>query len=77
MGETIVEKIMAKAAGKESVSPGEYLKFGIKDTFIQVGSDVGPRTIEAFAEARLGQTMGSDKGYYRPGTLRFIFPSQG
>jgi hypothetical protein len=41
MGKTIVEKIMAKAAGKPEVSPGEYLKFGIKDTFIQVGSDIG------------------------------------
>jgi len=27
---TIVEKIMAKAAGKPEVSPGDYLKFGIK-----------------------------------------------
>ena len=50
MGKTIVEKIMAKAAGENEVSPGEYLQFGIKDTFIQVGSDVGPRTIEAFAK---------------------------
>jgi 3-isopropylmalate/(R)-2-methylmalate dehydratase large subunit len=50
LGKTIVEKIMAKAAGKQEVFPGEYLKFGIKDTFIQVGSDVGPRTIEAFAK---------------------------
>jgi len=36
LGKTIVEKIMAKAAGKQEVFPGEYLKFGIKDTFIQV-----------------------------------------
>jgi len=41
MGKTIVEKIMAKAAGKPEVSPGDYLKFGIKDTYIQVGSDIG------------------------------------
>lgn len=43
---------MAKAAGKLEVSPEKYLKFGIKDTFIPVGRDVGPRTIDAFA--RLG-----------------------
>jgi hypothetical protein len=41
---------MAKATGKQKVSPREYLKFGIKDTVIQVGSDVGPRTIEDFAK---------------------------
>lgn len=52
MGKTIVEKIMAKAAGRGEVSPGEYVKFGIKDTFILVGSDVGSITIDAFA--RLG-----------------------
>ena len=49
MGKTIVEKIMARAVGKTEVSPGEYVKLGIKDTFIQVGSDVGARTIDAFA----------------------------
>jgi len=52
MGKTIVEKIMAKAAGKPDVSPGEYLKFGINETFIQIGSDCGPRAVNAFA--RLG-----------------------
>ena len=41
MGKTIVEKIMAKAVGKPEVSPGEYVKFGIKDTYIQIGSDIG------------------------------------
>ncbi len=41
MGKTIVEKIMAKAVGVPEVSPGEYVKFGIKDTYIQIGSDIG------------------------------------
>ena len=40
MGKTIVEKILAKAAGKPEVSPGEYVEVGIK-TFIQVSSDGG------------------------------------
>ena len=41
MGKTIVEKIMAKAAGLPEVSPGDYVKFGIKDTYFQIGSDIG------------------------------------
>jgi len=50
MAKTIVEKIMAKAAGRPEVSPGDYLKFGIDDTFILIGSDCGPRTPDDFKE---------------------------
>ena len=34
MGKTIVEKIMAKAVGVPEVSPGEYVKFGISNTYV-------------------------------------------
>ena len=40
MGKTIVEKILAKAAGKQEVSPGEYVEVRI-NTYIQVSSDGG------------------------------------
>ena len=53
MGKTIVEKILAKAVGKPGVSPGEYVKLGIKDTFIIIGSDCDmPRSMGDFK--RLG-----------------------
>ena len=52
MGKTIVEKIIAKAIDKPEVSPGEYVKVGIKNTFFQIGSDCGPRTVEDYK--RLG-----------------------
>ena len=53
MGKTIVEKILAKAVGKPDISPGEYVKLGIKDTYIQIGSDCDiPRAVADFK--RLG-----------------------
>ena len=53
MGKTIVEKILAKAVGRQDISPGEYIKLGIKDTYIQIGSDCDkPRAVADFE--RLG-----------------------
>ena len=51
MGKTIVEKIIARAIGRP-VTPGEYVKLGIKDTYIQVGSDIG--ALNANEYKRLG-----------------------
>ena len=40
LGKTIVEKILAKAAGKQEVSPGEYVEVRMND-YIRVSSDGG------------------------------------
>jgi 3-isopropylmalate/(R)-2-methylmalate dehydratase large subunit len=76
MEKTIVEKIMAKAVGKPEVSPGEYVKFGIKDTFIQVGSDIGALSPNEFK--RLGwDKLFDPKKVIIAGTLRFVVTTTG
>ena len=39
MGKTIVEKILAKAAGKSEVSPGEYVQVTATN-YVMVGTDL-------------------------------------
>ena len=55
MGKTIVEKILAKAAGKSEVSPGEYVEVKPTARFVLLGTDMGPRMPAAF------KRMGWDK----------------
>ena len=50
MGKTIVEKILAKAAGKTGVSPGEYVEVSKTARFVLMGSDMGPRIPEELRE---------------------------
>ena len=52
MGKTIVEKILAKAAEKSGVSPGEYVKVGNTVRFVLMGTDSTPKVGPAFK--RLG-----------------------
>ena len=55
MGKTIIEKILAKAAGKSEVSPGEYVEVKPTARFVLLGTDMGPRMPAAFKK------MGWDK----------------
>ncbi len=52
MGKTIAEKILAKAAGKPEVSPGEYIQARNTSRYVFMTSDLGTGHIEAFK--RLG-----------------------
>jgi 3-isopropylmalate/(R)-2-methylmalate dehydratase large subunit len=52
VGKTIIEKILAKAAGKTEVSPGEYIKVGDAVKFVLMGTDSTPTIPPAFK--RLG-----------------------
>ena len=52
MGKTIVEKILAKAAEKDEVSPGDYVKVGKTVRFVLMGTDSTPKVGPAFK--RLG-----------------------
>ena len=47
----MLRRLFAKAIGKP-VTPGEYVKLGVKDTYIQVGSDIGALNVNEYK--RLG-----------------------
>ena len=55
MGKTIVEKILAKAAGNPEISPDEYVKLANKYTFIQISTDrLYTAILDNFREAWVG-----------------------